>query len=116
MGGQFETSDQHSSEALQPLKVPTRKEDIYGAAKEMIEDLDSWELVAADDDKLLITARRNGGFLSGVSTLVVSVEGPDGIPSATVNVCSTTQGGLPGFSKDKANVLGFLKPFNRRVC
>jgi hypothetical protein len=112
--GSFETSDNHASLDLRPIRVPTRKEDIYGAAREMVEDLSGWEVIESNDEALKLTCRRKGGLLGGTSTIEISVQGPDGIPSATVNVKSTTEGGL--LSRDKANVNDFIKPFNRRVC
>jgi len=114
MAGSFETNENHPSLDLRPIRVPSRKEDIYGAAREMVADLAGWEVIATDDKALSITCRRKGGLLGGTSTIEIRVEGPDGIPSATVNVKSTTEGGL--LSRDKANVNDFVKPFNRRVC
>jgi len=109
-----ETSPNHENPSLRTISVPTRKEDIFGAAREMIDDLQGWEVVSADEEKLEITCRKKGGVLGGTATIVVSVSGPDGIPSATVNVRSTTEGGL--LARDKANVMEFVKPFHRRVC
>jgi len=112
--GSFETSEQHSSPAHQPVRVPILKEDVYRAAREMVDDLDAWTVVAADDEQLLLRCERKGGLMGGTSTITVSVEGPDGIPSATVNVRSESPGGL--LSRDKSNVAEFVKPFHRRVC
>ena len=109
----FETNETHGSRDLQPIKVPTRKEDIYRAAREMVADLE-WEVVGSDDDKLEITCRRKGGLLGGTATILIHVDGPEGIPSATVHVKSTTEGGL--LNRDKANVAEFVRPFHRRVC
>ncbi len=114
MGGSFETNDGHGSIHLRPIRVPTRKEDIFREALEMVDALDAWELVSQDSETGTIVCRRPGGFLSGPSDITVVVDGPDGIPSSTVNVRSVSQGGLR--SRDKANVLEFVKPFTRRVC
>lgn len=114
MGGSFETSDSHKSQAHQPIRVPTQKGSIFGAAKEMVEDLADWELVSEDAENHVLVCRRKGGLLGGESTITVRVEGPDGIPSSTVHVRSETEGGL--MSRDKANVAEFVKPFFRRVC
>ena len=114
MAGSFETSDSHRSQYHQPIRVPTLKRDVYGAAKEMVEDLAGWELVSEDAEAGVLTCRKTGGLLGGSSTITVTVEGPDGIPSATVNVRSMSEGGL--VSRDKSNVADFVKPFFRRVC
>jgi len=112
--GSFETSDQHPSLAHKPVRVPIRKEDVYRAAREMVDDLEAWTVVAADDERLLLRCERKGGLMGATAIITVSVEGPDGIPSATVNVRSESQGGL--LSRDKSNVAEFVKPFHRRVC
>ncbi|MCZ6596413.1 MAG: hypothetical protein O7B99_02115 [Planctomycetota bacterium] len=114
MGGFFETSDGHKGRNVKPIRVPTLKGDVYDAAKEMIDDLDGWELVEEDAEKGVLTCRKKGGVLAGMSTITVTVEGPDGIPSTTVNVRSETEGGMR--SPDKANVVAFVKPFFRRIC
>ena len=114
MGGSFETSDDNKGRHVQPIRVPTLKGGIFSAAKEMVADLDGWELVAEDEEQGVLTCRKKGGFLAGTSTIIVTVEGPDGIPSTTVNVRSETEGGVR--SPDKANVVEFVKPFFRRVC
>lgn len=114
MAGSFETSPSNSSPNHQPLQVATLKGDLFGAAKEMVEDLPRWELLSEDEEAGVLTCRRNGGFLGGSSTITITFEAPDGIPATTVNVKSVTEGGL--LSRDKANVAEFLKPYNRRVC
>lgn len=114
MSGSFETDERHSEQSLKPLRVPTRKEDIYGEAKDMVADLPLWELVRTDDEALTLTCQRRGGFLRGDSVITIRVDGPAGIPSATVTVKSETRGGL--LSRDKANVQEFMRPFRRRVC
>ncbi len=82
----------------------------------MASDLPRWELVNADDERLTITCKRRQGFWFGTSTITISVEGPDGMPSSTLNVRSETTGGWPGCARDRANVLEFMTPFHRRVC
>jgi hypothetical protein len=113
MSSHFETAEGHADQDLQPLRVPTRKEEIYDEAKTMVGDLDGWKLVQADDDALVLTCERKGGLLRAAAKVTIRVDGPDGIPSATVTVRSETDGGL---SRDKANVQEFLRPFRRRVC
>jgi hypothetical protein len=116
MGGTFQTSDEQSNPSLKPLRVASRKEGVYEEAKNMVTDLAGWTLVRADDAAMTIVCTRKGGLLGGASTITITVEGPEGIPSAIVSVKSDTQGGLPGAARDRQNVLEFLKPFHRRVC
>lgn len=116
MGGSFATDDQHSHLNLQPLRVASAKAGVYQEAKNLASELPGWEVVQADDERLVLTCLRKGGALSGTSTVTIKVEGPDGIPSSTVNVQSVSSGGLPGFARDKANVMEFMKLFHRRVC
>jgi hypothetical protein len=112
--GSFETKDSHSSADLRPVRVPTRKDEIYRQALEMVEALEAWQLVSQDEAAGTIVCRRPGGFLAGEATITVTVAGPEGIPSSTVSVRSESAGGLR--SRDKANVAEFVKPFTRRVC
>lgn len=114
MARSFQTDEGHGSESLRPLRVPSLKQGIFHAAKEMVDDLDRWELTNEDPESGQLVCRRDGGFLGGTATIVISVDGPDGVPSTTVQVRSETQGGL--FPRDKANVVEFMKPFHRRVC
>jgi hypothetical protein len=110
----FATSDSHTSRHHKPIRVPTQQGNIYRAAKEMIADLPGWTLVSEDEAQGRLVCRKQNGFLGGVSTITIAVEGPAGIPSTTVNVSSESTGGL--FPRDKANVAEFVRPFFRRVC
>ena len=112
--GVFATSADNGKESLRPLRVAALKDGIYQAAKELVGDLPGWELVSDDAERLVLTCRRAGGVLSGTAEIEITVEGPDGIPSTTVNVRSQTRGGLR--SRDKQNVAEFMVPFHRRVC
>lgn len=114
MGGSFESSDAHSDQLLKPLRVPTRHQDIYVAAKEMVDDLPGWQLVGEDEGSGTLTCRRDGRFLGGESTVTIRVEGPDDIPTTTVTLQSVSQDGM--LSHDKKNVQEFMKLFYRRVC
>lgn len=109
----FETSDAHRDRRHRPLRVPTRKEHVYREAKELIEFLPGWAMVAEDAATGKITCRRKGGLLSGDATVVVHVDGSDEHPTTTVNVRSESSGGL--LSRDRANVTEFMVPFTRRV-
>ena len=114
MGGSFQTDDGHSNERLRPLRVPMRKEHIFGAARELVEDLASWTVESADEESMTLVCTRGGGLFSGPSRVTIRVEGPDEIPNSTVHVHSETEQGL--LKRDKANVLEFMLPFHRRVC
>lgn len=114
MGGSFATSDQHSSEHHRPIRVPSRREGIWGAAKEMVADMDDWTVVSMNDEERVAVLRKKGGMLGGESTLTITVEGLEDVPSTTVHAKSETQGGLVG--RDKSNVANFIKVFHRRIC
>jgi hypothetical protein len=96
--GSFETSDSHGNASLKPVRIPSRKEEIYRQALEMVESLENWQVVSKDDDACTIVCKRPGGLLAGTATITVTVDGPEGIPSSTVSV------------------LEFTRPFTRRVC
>lgn len=110
----FQTSDDHARAELRPLRVAMRREELFAEARTMVEDLPRWTLERADEAALELVARRAAGFLGGGSRVTIRVEGPEGIPSATLHVSSTTEGGL--LSNDKNVVLEFMTPFTRRVC
>jgi hypothetical protein len=112
--GRFETSDDRPSEAHRPVRVPIPKGDLYRAAREMVEDLDGWRLVRADDEGHVLHCEARGGFLGGTAKVTIRVEGPDDLPVSAVHVLSESEGGL--FARDKAIVASFVRPFHRRVC
>jgi len=114
MSGSFVTSEQHSHFHLKPLAVASLKHGVYEEAKNLASELPGWRVIAADDQRLRITCEREGGPLTGKATVTISCDGLDGIPSTIVNVSSATSGGL--FSRDRKNVLEFMKLFHRRVC
>ena len=111
--GSFRTNDAEASPKLRPLRVAVRKEDVYAEARDMVADLAGWKLVDGDERALVLRCERKGGLLSPASRVTIWIEGPNGIPSATVQVESNSSGGL--LSRDKANVAEFLEPFGRRV-
>ncbi len=114
MSGSFETSDANQSEHHRPLRVPSRREGIWDALKEMVEDLEGWSVVSSDEESRVVVCEKSGGLLAGTSRLTITVEGDAEVPSTTVHAKSTTNGGLIG--RDKANVAHFIKLFHRRVC
>lgn len=111
--GSFETSETHSSRWHQPVRVPTNKGDIFGAAKEMVEDLKGWTLESIDEEALEIRCTRSNGPLGGTSNIVVSVEGPEDIPNSSTHCRSESSGGF--LSRDKKNVAEFVQKFWMRV-
>jgi hypothetical protein len=112
--GSFATSDEHEQSHLQPIRVPAQRGHVYHSAKEMIADLDGWSLSSEDEARGVLVCAKSNGFLGGTSTITITLEGPEGLPSTTVHVRSESRGGL--FSKDKSNVAAFVRPFFRRVC
>jgi hypothetical protein len=114
MGRSFETSEAHASFHLKPLRVASRADGVHEEARNLVEDLPRWSIVSADDARHVLTCRREGGLLSADATVTITCDGPEGIPSTTVNVRSESAGGL--VSRDRANVLEFMVPFHRRVC
>ena len=109
----FETSESNPNRWHQPVRVPQNKGDIFGAAKEMVEDLPGWEIQRVDEDALEIHCTKSGGVLGGKANIVVRVEGPDGIPNSATHCRSETSGGLLG--RDKKNVAEFVQKFFMRV-
>lgn len=110
----FETSDSHTQPHLKPLRVAMRVDAVWEAAREQASDLPGWTVVSADEATRRIVCKRRKRLLSGESTITIRCEGPADLPSTVVNVRSETAGGLT--ARDKANVLEFLVPFERRVC
>ncbi len=80
----------------------------------MVADLDGWQVVSSDEERLEIVCRKAGGLLAGTSTLTIRVEGLEDVPSTTVHARSSTEGGV--IARDKANVAQFIKLLYRRVC
>jgi hypothetical protein len=116
MGRSFSTSDAHGDFHLKPLRVASLKDGVWQEAKDLAEVLPNWTVLSCDDERMVLTCERRGGALAGRSLVTIAVEGPDGIPSTTVHVRSESEGGLPGFARDRAVVLEFMRPFHRRVC
>ncbi|MBM3991953.1 MAG: hypothetical protein FJ298_13220 [Planctomycetes bacterium] len=110
--GSFETDPAQGSPLLRPLSVALRREELYSEARDMVADLAGWTLVRSDDAALVLQCERKGGLLGATARITLRVEGPDGIPSATIHVRSQTSG---PFARDRANVREFLEPFTRRV-
>ena len=114
MAGSFQTEEGHANERLQPLRVPMRREHLFGAARELVEDLSSWKLDSADEESMTLVCTLEGGFLRGSSRITIRVDGPEEIPNSVVQVQSETEKGL--LKRDKANVLEFMVLLHRRVC
>jgi hypothetical protein len=114
MSGSFSTSGQHAHFNLKPLSVASLKRGVFEEARNLASELPGWRVVSADDARLVIVCEREGGVLSGPSTVTITFDGPEGIPSTTVNVRSESKSGL--MSRDRKNVIEFMRPFHRRVC
>ena len=71
MAGSFQTDPGHSNERLQPLRVAMRKEHLFGAAQELVEDLSSWTLESADEDSMTLVCIRSGGLLGDVQKIAL---------------------------------------------
>ena len=112
--GSFETSDQHSSEHHRPIRLPIRRENIWDSLREMVADMQGWEVVSMDDESRVAVLVKPGGLMSGTATMTITIEGHEDVPSTTVNARCETDGGLMG--RDKANVADFIKIFHRRIC
>jgi len=110
----FETSDDHAQPHLKPLRVAMRVEAVWDEVKNQVEDLDGWSITNADDAQHVLVCRRRKRFLSGDAQVTIRCEGPADLPSTTVLVRSETAGGM--ITRDKANILEFIVPFERRVC
>lgn len=111
--GRFETSGEHSNRWHQPVRVPTGRGEIFGAAKELVEDLDGWEVRDVDEEGLTIVCQRKNGFLGGVSRIEVRVTGPEGIPTSETWCSSESEGAL--VSRDRSNVAEFVRKLWMRV-
>lgn len=111
--GRFETSAEHGKRWHQPVRVPVNKTDVFRSARELVEDLPGWEVRTVDEEDLRIRCERKNGFLGGVSSIEVRVEGPEGIPNSETHCVSESQGGL--LSRDRSNVAEFVQKFWMRV-
>ena len=114
MTASFETSDEHAQFHLKPLRVPMRADQVFDEAKDLVVDLSGWSIVRADAEQRVLVCRRSKSVLSSESTITITCQGPEGLPSTVVHVRSESSGGL--LSRDRANVLAFMVPFHRRVC
>jgi len=79
-----------------------------------VDDLPGWTLIDADDDACVLNCERKGGLLSSKSRVRITCDGPDDIPSCTVELESQSDGGMR--PRDRANVAEFVRLFRRRVC
>lgn len=113
MSGSFKTDDAHG-EDYAPVRAAILKEYVFQEAKDLVDDLPGWKLVRADEDAKVLVCERKGGLLAGDSQVEIRCEGPEGMPSCTVEVESTSTKGLR--SRDRANVAEFVRPFRRRIC
>lgn len=114
MASAFQTEDRHAQQNLKPLRVAGTQASVFQEARNLASELPGWKVLDADESKRKLVCERSGGFLRGAARVTITVEGPEGIPSATVNVRSETSAGF--LARDRANVLEFMRLFERRVC
>ncbi|MEM8711466.1 MAG: hypothetical protein AAGG01_10975 [Planctomycetota bacterium] len=108
----FETSANAGSKWHRPVAVPSGKGGVFGTVRELLDDLPGWDVESVDEEALTVHISKANGFLGGVSKIVVTVSGPDGIPSSETNVSSESSGLL---SRDKSNVATFCRKLWMRV-
>jgi hypothetical protein len=109
----FATDDAHAHPDLKPVRVPIRRETVYEEAVDLAGRLPGWSIASADDRTRVIVCKRSGGLLAPAATITIRVDGPEGLPSATVTCVSESERAL--FARDRRNVLEFMTPFHRRV-
>lgn len=114
MGTHFETSEEHASAHLRPLRVAMRVDAVYAEARDLVHDLPGWSVQRADEAAHTLVCTPRKRLFSGSSTVTIRCTGVAGVPSAVVHVRSESTGGW--IARDRANVLEFLVPFARRVC
>lgn len=110
--GRFETSANESSKWLRPVAVPSGKGGVFGTVRELLDDLPDWNVDSVDEEGLRVHVTKKNGFLGGTSKIVITVSGPDGIPSSQTDVQSESDGLL---SRDKSNVSTFCRKLWMRV-
>ena len=113
MSNVFETNDSESNHLLRPLRVPSLRDGIMQTARELVDDLPEWTLVTDDEAAGRLVCERKARLLSAQSTVTLSFESTEGVPSTTVHLRSESTGGLR--KGDRANALEFLRLFHRRV-
>lgn len=113
MAGSIETEDDHADPDLRPVRVPIRRESVFEEALDLAGKLPGWKVLASDERTLSIECERAGGLLRAPAKVTIRVEGPEGLPSATVRCRVETSGGL--LSRGRATLVEFLEPFRRRV-
>ncbi len=107
----YASRDEDPDPRLRPMRVAVRREDVFSEAKDMAADL-GWSIVERDDAALRLVCERAGALLRAKARITIEVDGPEGIPTATVTVRSVSTG---AFARDRENVRAFLEPFRRRV-
>lgn len=108
----FETDPAAGSKWQRPVAVPSNKDGVFGSVKELLDDLAGWEVASVDDDAKVVHVTKANGFLGGTSKIVITVSGPDGIPSSETTVVSESDGLI---SRDKGNVATFCRMLFMRV-
>ena len=110
--GRFATSSDASDQWLRPVAVPSSKGGVFGTVAELLDDMAGWEVESCDEETCTVHVTKANGFLGGTSKIVITVSGPDGIPSSETNVTSESDGMI---SRDKSNVSTFCRKLWMRV-
>jgi len=110
--GRFETSSAAGSKWHRPVAVPSNKAGVFGTVRELLEDLAGWNVESVDEPNCSVHVSKPNGFLGGTSEIVITVSGPDGIPSSETSVVSESDGLI---SRDKSNVATFCRKLWMRV-
>lgn len=110
--GRFETNPNASSKWLRPVAVPSSKGGVFGTVRELLDDLQGWDVESVDEEALRVHVTKKNGFLGGTSKIVITVSGPEGIPSSQTDVTSESDALL---SRDKSNVSTFCQKLWMRV-
>lgn len=108
----FETSATAASKWHRPVAVPSGKEGVFGTVRELLDDMPGWTVDGVDESACTVRVSKPNGFLGGTSSIVITVSGPDGIPSSETNVVSESDGLI---SRDKSNVATFCRKLWMRV-
>ena len=110
--GRFETSPSAGSKWHRPVAVPSNKDGVFGTVRELLEDLAGWNVESVDEPNFSVRVSKPNGFLGGTSKIVITVSGPDGIPSSETSVVSESDGLI---SRDRSNVATFCRKLWMRV-
>jgi len=113
VSGSFRTSEGDANPDLRPVRVAQRREEVFAEARNLAGELPGWRILEADESRGVLVCERAGGILAAASKVTFTFEGPDDLPSTTVNALAESSGGI--LARDRARVLEFMKLLHRRV-